>query len=147
MAGTRHAAREAILKALFQVDVGKIEPGQAIAGSMEMDALGAEQGEFVTRTFLGVLENQSAIDMLIASLSNRWSLDRMPAVDRNVLRLGIYEIRYSDEVPVAVAINEAVELAKAYGTADSGRFVNGILGRVARMDEPSGDSGQPAEKT
>ena len=79
----------------------------------------------------GVLANKEAIDELVASLSEGWTLDRQPAVDRNILRIATYELKFNESIPVGVAINEAVELAKKYGTAESGKFINGILGAIS----------------
>ena len=79
----------------------------------------------------GVQLHQADIDELISAYADRWALQRMPVVDRNLLRIGLFELLWSNDVPVAVAINEAVELAKAMSTEDSGRFINGLLGRIA----------------
>lgn len=79
----------------------------------------------------GIQVHQAEIDELIARYADRWSIDRMPVIDRNVVRMAVFELLWCDDVPVAVAINEAVELAKAFSTDDSGRFVNGVLGRIA----------------
>lgn len=92
----------------------------------------------------GVEEHAAAIDERIASSSDRWALERMPVVDRNLLRLALFELLWVPDVPVAVVINEAVELAKSLSTEDSGRFVNGILGRLAQtqiraVQQPSRD--------
>jgi N utilization substance protein B len=78
----------------------------------------------------GVQEHQADIDVLIAESADKWAIQRMPVVDRTLLRIAIFELLWRDDVPVAVAINEAVELAKALSTDDSGRFINGVLGRV-----------------
>lgn len=83
----------------------------------------------------GVQEHQAEIDRMIASHADHWALERMPIVDRNVLRIALFELLWSTDVPVAVAINEAVELVKALSTDDSGRFVNGLLGRIADQGE------------
>ena len=80
----------------------------------------------------GVSEHRAELDDLIRRYADRWALERMPIVDRNLLRLGIFELLYRPDVPAAAAINEAVELAKLLSTEDSGRFVNGLLGRVSR---------------
>jgi len=80
----------------------------------------------------GVEEHRAELDELIRRYADRWALERMPIVDRNLLRLGIFELLYRPDVPAPAAINEAVELAKLLSTEDSGRFVNGLLGRVAR---------------
>lgn len=87
------------------------------------------------RTLLsGITEKKVALDKHISEASNNWSLDRMPSVDRSILRLATYEILFMDEIPVSVAINEAVNLAKKFGGDDSPRFVNGILGRIAHVE-------------
>ena len=95
----------------------------------------AEQDEVVafTRELVeGVVEHRAELDELIRRYADRWVLERMPIVDRNLLRIGIFELLHRPDVPAAAAINEAVELAKLLSTEDSGRFVNGLLGRVAR---------------
>ena len=82
----------------------------------------------------GVQDHHAEIDSLISRYADRWAIERMPVVDRNVIRIAVFELLWGDDVPVAVAINEAVELAKAFSTDDSGRFVNGLLGRIAETD-------------
>lgn len=84
----------------------------------------------------GVQAHQADIDVLIARYADRWALDRMPVIDRTIVRMALYELLWRDDIPVAVGINEAVELAKSFSTDDSGRFVNGLLGRIAE-DERS----------
>lgn len=84
----------------------------------------------------GVQEHQADIDSLIARFADRWAIERMPVVDRTLLRIGIFELLWRDDVPTAVAINEAVELAKSLSTDESGRFVNGLLGKVAEDQPP-----------
>jgi N utilization substance protein B len=86
---------------------------------------------------VGVQEHQAEIDELIVRYADRWALDRMPVIDKSLLRVAIFELFWGDEIPIAVAINEAVELAKFFSTDDSGRFINGLLGRVAE-DLPAG---------
>jgi len=86
----------------------------------------------------GTLEHRDEADELIKKHAQNWELHRMAAVDRNILRLAIYEMLYRDDIPPVVSINEAIELAKAYGGADSGRFVNGILDRIRKdLDRPA----------
>ncbi len=86
--------------------------------------------EFSEATVKGVIENLDSIDDTITKYAHHWRLDRMTAVDRNVMRIAVYELQYLNEVPPVVSINEAVEIAKLYGTEDSGKFVNGILDNV-----------------
>ena len=88
--------------------------------------------DFTRELVEGVEEHRAELDDLIRRYADRWALERMPIVDRNLLRIGIFELLYRPDVPPAAAINEAVELAKILSTEDSGRFVNGLLGRVAR---------------
>ena len=98
------------------------------------EVLEAEPGvkEFTRELVMGVIEHRSELDDLIRRYADRWTLERMPIVDRNLLRLGVFELLHREDIPPAASINEAVELAKLLSTEDSGRFVNGLLGRVAR---------------
>jgi N utilization substance protein B len=125
----RSRAREIALQALFQEDLNPENDlsnlGAFLAARLGDDAL----REFAKQLVLGVKRNQQELDALLASKAEHWSVSRMPATDRNLLRLGAYEIRYSD-TPDRVAINEAVELAKRYGTANSPQFINGILDKL-----------------
>lgn len=110
--------------------------GQDIRTIIDTRAYNDEDGEpsdYSRELALGTESNQVAIDAEIEATSQHWSLMRMPFVDRNILRLAVYEIVYEDGMPASVAINEAVELAKAYGGDDSPKFVNGVLGRIAEL--------------
>ena len=127
--GGRTLARSQALQLLFQAEVN----GRAV-----VDVLSGEyalsQGpldEYAERLALGVDERRPDLDAVLAERSTGWSLSRMNAVDRNLLRIALYEMLDVDEVDVSVSIDECVDLAKAYGTDESSRFVNGILGRVA----------------
>lgn len=122
----RTAARRRALDILYEADVAGRPAAEVLAGAGNVTPPARTLVEGVDR--LG-----DEIDALIRKFADRWSLERMPVVDRNVLRIGIFELLWSsDEVPPGVAINEAVELAKLLSTEDSGRFVNGLLGRIAR---------------
>lgn len=99
--------------------------------------------EFGLRLVEGVLSHRPEIDKAIQDHSQEWSLERMPVVDRNIIRLGIYEMLYEEDIPVSVSINEAVELAKTYGTRDSSKFINGILGRIAQEREAILEESEP----
>lgn len=83
----------------------------------------------------GVQDHHADIDELIASHADRWAIERMPVVDRTLLRMALFELLWREDIPVAVGINEAVELAKAYSTEDSGRFINGLLGRIVEVEK------------
>lgn len=131
----RRRAREGALAVLYSGDITE----QNASGIVEDGSYPAEEialSDYAEMLVSGVVNNLDEIDERLASTSENWSVDRMPVVDRVILRMAVYEMLYVDEVPVSVAINEAVELAKAYGGEDeSSRFVNGVLGRIARAEE------------
>ncbi|NLJ24067.1 MAG: transcription antitermination factor NusB [Firmicutes bacterium] len=128
----RRKAREAALQALFQIDVGKAIADQAVAYAIDLNDLDGETEEFCRSLVNGVMVHQDSIDESIERLAVDWSLSRLGNVDRNVLRMALFELMYRQDIPVGVTINEAVEVAKTFGTTDSGRFINGILGQFAR---------------
>lgn len=129
---SRRAARELALKVLFQIDVGYQDPEVALALTLAGDKLDEDTARFAGELVRGTVRHLAAIDDTLSRLSPEWSLRQMAGVDRNVLRLGAYELMFHEGVPDAVAINEAVDLAKVYSTPESGRFVNGILGALAK---------------
>ena len=131
---TRSRAREVALQALFQEDLNPRDSRDQLAPFVQARLQGDELREFATSLVLGVMRNQDELDALLESKANNWSLSRMAATDRNVLRLGAFEIRYAD-TPDRVAINEAVELAKRFGSAQSSQFVNGILDKLIQRNE------------
>ena len=135
----RRVAREAALSLLYSSDIAETDVTQVIEeGRYPADDV--QLSEYAESLVRGVIEHRAEIDEKLSATSENWALDRMPVVDRAILRLATYEMMYVDEVPVSVAINEAVELAKAYGGEDeSSRFVNGVLGRIARAIEPEAD--------
>jgi N utilization substance protein B len=128
---SRRAAREAALKVLYGCEVGKQECEAAIEHVLAEAELDQESQEFVRELVRGVLEKQQEIDVRIEGLSHDWALQRQACVDRNVMRIAVFELLYCPGIPSAATINEAVELVKKYSTADSGRFVNGVLGALA----------------
>jgi transcription antitermination protein NusB len=139
--GTRRRAREFALQILYQLDVQEqLSDEQAIgmfwksfAATAEAEgALAVDLGDiqpFAEKLVRGVREHLAEIDGQIQSASKNWRLERMARVDRNLLRLALYELKFVDDVPAKVAINEAIEIAKRYGTSESSAFVNGILDR------------------
>ena len=129
---SRRAARELALNVLYQVDVAKIPPQEALETAIENVGLEEAAAEFATTLVNGVLEHQKSIDKKLKELSVGWQLQRQPAVDRNILRMAMYEILHLDNIPASVSINEAVDLAKKFSTEESGRFVNGVLGTLVR---------------
>lgn len=133
---SRRNARELVLKSLFQIDFSKdTEPLTAFEAAKEGD-FSEETDAYAISILDGVLSNLTEIDAKIAQYAVDWALERMPAVDRNILRIAIYEMFFAKE-PIAssVAINEAIEVAKAYGTDDSSRFINGVLGKMVTSHE------------
>ncbi len=129
----RRKARELALQILFQADVGSSPIEEAIEVILA-DAVHLDQKvrAYAAQLAKGVWQERGQLDALIQSVSPHWTVERMAAVDRNLIRIALYEMLHSPDVPYRVAINEAVELAKEYGTAESSRFVNGVLGALVR---------------
>jgi N utilization substance protein B len=127
---TRRYAREVALQTLFSIEIGKHEPSEAL-GHNEIPAADAEGRAFVRELVMGTLEFAPESDATVGPLLEGWTLERLPTIDRLVLRMSVYEMHHRPETPHAVVINEAVELAKKFSTDDSGRFVNGVLSSVA----------------
>ncbi|KQP71249.1 MULTISPECIES: transcription antitermination factor NusB [Microbacterium] len=131
----RTKARKRALDILFQADVRGDTPATVLAAEAQRAANEpARQASWLYAREIvdGVIDNQDAIDEQITTFAKDWTLARMPAVDRAVLRIGAWEILYNDEVPTAVAIDEAVELVKEFSSDESGPFVHGVLARIAR---------------
>ncbi|MHB1445587.1 MAG: transcription antitermination factor NusB [Acidimicrobiales bacterium] len=122
----RRAARERALSLLYEAEAKSEDPAELLAG------LAVAPDPFVVTLVAGVAQHREQIDSMIASHSLDWSLVRMPAIDRNLMRLAVFELTCRPDTPVGVVIDEAVELAKQYSTEDSGRFVNGVLSAIAR---------------
>lgn len=120
------------MQALFARDVGQGRPQDVLAYLCREDPVSPEIRERAARLVDGVLAHLAEVDRQIAHYARQWTLPRLAAVDRNVLRVALFELAHDPDVPEAVAINEAVDTAKTYGGEDSGRFVNGVLGQVSR---------------
>ncbi len=130
----RMLARKNALQIMYQGDILDKAPRELIDNAQLVpETQGLD--DYALMLLDGCKENLEAIDEIIVSASENWALDRMPMVDRALLRLSTYEMRYVEDVPVSVSINEAVNLAKEFGGDDSPRFVNGILGRIATQLE------------
>ncbi len=129
---SRRAARELAINVLYQIDVAHIPPQEALETAIENIEIDGVSADFARVLVEGVMEQLAKIDEVLRRLSVGWELQRQPAVDRNILRMAIFEIVYLEGIPASVSINEAVDLAKKYSTAESGRFVNGVLGALAR---------------
>jgi N utilization substance protein B len=124
--GRRRGARKLALDILYQHELTGTPVAEILNRYRSNPAY-----EFAEAVVMGVADHLDELDGLISSHAEDWSIDRMPVLDRNLLRMALFEMLHLDDVPSAVAINEAVELAKIYSTEDSSRFINGILGTVA----------------
>lgn len=131
MPGQRRRARIIALKALYEADTVGHDPQEILTRLLEEKPPPAEVAEFARELVSGVVTHRERIDQMIHDKAPAWPLEQIPAVDRNILRLAIYEIMVDNRVPVRVAINEAVELAKAFGGESSPKFINGVLGAVS----------------
>ncbi|MCL6622573.1 MAG: transcription antitermination factor NusB [Syntrophobacterales bacterium] len=127
---SRSRCRELALQLLYQADCVGHREGEAVRFWRHFQETGSPAPPYLEDLVGGVAAHQEELDALIRQVSQHWRLERMSLVDRNLLRLAIYEMKYHPEVPVKVVINEAVELAKRYGSEDSFAFINGILDRV-----------------
>jgi transcription antitermination protein NusB len=137
--GARSTARESALQILYAMDTAGHGVDQAISDFWSETPGDGEGRAYSEQLVRGVDGARTELDEMLALVSAHWRIERMTRVDRNVLRLGAFELRYSPEVPRAVILDEAVELAKRYGTEESGSFVNGVLDKVAdswRLSEP-----------
>lgn len=136
--GARSKARKRALDLMYGADVRGESINEALAteSSRAMsDPARATSWAYAQQVVVGITEHGDEIDELIETYSQGWPLSRMPAVDRALLRIGLWEILYNDEVPAGVAISEAVESAKIHSTEDSAGFINGLLGRIAASNE------------
>jgi len=129
--GRRHLARELALKVLFELENNGGDAERSLQYHVAESRADAEVADFARILIQGVREHRAEIDVLLAEASRNWGLDQMAKVERTLLRIATFEIRYLPDVPLKAAINESIELAKTFGGPDSGKFVNGILGRIA----------------
>jgi len=136
--GDRRKSREVALQLLYEMEMKAADPKLVLElyrkrkGEEGRDELTGESLKFATDLLEGIFRNKSEIDVLIERHSLHWKLIRMAVVDRNILRLAVYELLYLHDVPTSVVLNEAIEIAKKFGTEDSGAFINGILDKVAK---------------
>ncbi len=142
---TRRESRELALRMLFQLDLGHQPINDVIAEALTQSHLEGGNRQYAEELVRGALAHRAEIDGRLASLTTDWASDRQAVVDRNILRLAAYELLHRPDAPVAVVVNEAVELAKKYSTADSGRFVNGVLGALARQPRGQNQEGDGAD--
>jgi len=130
MAGIRRQARIAALQALYELDCTKHKVEETSARLRAGETLAKEALSFSEELVKGVLQNKSELDALIKKFAPAFPVEQMPIVDRNILRLAIFEILFNDKTPFKVAINEAIELAKDFGSDSSPRLINGVLGSI-----------------
>jgi len=128
--GVRRLSRELALQVLFQIDLVNANMEESLRYIFENGTYSEDIKEFTLNIVRGVMGNLIEIDKAIKKYTDNWSLERINNIDRNILRIAIYEILFRDDIPKSVSINEAVELAKKYGTESSFSFVNGVLGKI-----------------
>ena len=133
MVGARRKARGLALKALYEIDSVGHEMEETLTYLLAEAGLSVENAAFTRELVSGVIQNKQKIDSNIQRFAPAWPVEQIPVVDRNILRLAIFEILLDNKVPVKVAINEAVELAKRFGGDNSSKFVNGVLGSVSAI--------------
>jgi len=131
--GVRRRARAVVLQVLYEFDSAGHDVETTLTHLLAESGLAGEDAAFVRGLVNGVIRNKEQIDKHISKFAPAWPLEQIPVVDRNILRLAIFEILLDNNVPVKVAINEAVELAKKFGSDSSSRFVNGVLGSVSAL--------------
>ena len=127
----RTRARSLALQVLYEVDIANHPPADVFKSRLEEAPLTDDLAEFARQIIFGVLPLTNNLDLLIARYAPEWPLDQIAAIDRNILRIALWEFAVLRETPIKVAINEAVELAKLYGSDSAPRFVNGVLGALA----------------
>jgi len=133
MAGARRKARELALQVLYEADCAGHKAEEAATRLLANQRLPAENSAFIRELVGGVIRNKEKIDHNIQSFAPAWPIEQISLIDKNILRLAIFEILFDNKTPVKVAINEAVELAKRFGADSSSKFVNGVLGSVSAL--------------
>ncbi|PGV64919.1 transcription antitermination factor NusB [Bacillus cereus] len=124
----RRTARERAMQALYQMDItGELEPKVAAENTLDE---GEETNEFLESLVVGFVDNKEEIDAAIRQNLKKWKLERISIVDRSILRVAVYEMKYMEEIPHNVTINEAIEIAKTFGDEESRRFINGVLSNI-----------------
>lgn len=140
---SRRRSREMAVQVLYQVDMAQSDIGEALRLFCKHFKAPESIRDFAIELVNGAHEHREEIDTLIRRFSENWRLERMPTVDRNILRLAIFELLYRPDIPTKVSINEAVDIGKKYGSEDSGSFINGILDRIRLYQEETGRSKTP----
>ena len=133
MVWARRKARALVLQALYEVDSAGHGAEEVVTRLLAEEKLLEENANFIRELVRGVIQNKGKIDENIRGFAPTWPIEQIPVVDRNILRLAIFEILLDNRVPMKVAINEAIELAKTFGSDNSSKFVNGVLGAVSTL--------------
>ena len=142
----RRAARMAALQVLFEVDTTGHKPDEVLERRIAEDNLAPEAGEYAAELVRGVLQHVTDIDYRIQKAAPAWPFSQMAGIDRNIIRIALYEALFgAEKVPFKVAVNEAVELAKLFGSESSSRFVNGVVGRIVSEEAASSPGGEAVE--
>jgi transcription antitermination protein NusB len=134
----RRQARVIALQALYEIDCTGHKPELVVQELVENESVPAEGADFAAALVLGVLQCVKQLDAIITKHAPEWPVDQLALVDRNVLRIALYELQHNDDVPIKVAVNEAIELAKTFGSDTAARFVNGVLGAFL-VEHPAGE--------
>jgi len=148
---TRQLCRSIVLQSLYEWDFDKQKTNltSILERNLQEFGPGIDEPEFAWKILKGIIDHRKEIDVIIEKAAPEWPIDQIAIIDRNALRLGLYELLFADrsEVPPKVAINEAIEIAKNYGGPNSGKFINGVLGTVYReIGEPGKDDKKPEKK-
>ncbi len=139
----RRASRETAMKLLYQLEIQKSDRSEQIDTALEDESLTENDKKYIRSVIDGVNEKVTLIDAIIEDKAMGWKISRLSKIDLSILRIGIYEILYRNDIPFSVSVNEAVELAKKYSNEDAGAFVNGLLAKVSKSDAGSLSTGTP----
>jgi len=135
MASYRHLARKCVMQALFAAEFNKIDVTETLEELLDEFAPKLTERDFAFDTLNGVIENRDVILALISKFAPHWPIEKIAKIDKAILEIAIYELEYSNAIPGAVAINEAVEIAKEFGDDNSSKFINGVLSSVMEYSE------------
>lgn len=144
--GIRRQSREFAMQALFDMDMSHDDTEDRFDLFCRNFEPPQEVMPFLIKLFKGVMENKAEIDLLIDRFSSNWKIDRISCVDRNVMRIAIYEMLHCSDIPAKVSINEAIDIGKRFGTDESGAFINGILDSIRKLVEKNEETDNQLEK-
>jgi len=132
--GARRRAREIAVQVLYQMEANPLDPQEALELFWRTASASGQVKEFAARIVEGVQQHRKEIDTLIKKHSEHWRLERIDRVDKNILRMGAFELLFCDDIPRKVALNEAIDIGKKFGTEESGAFINGILDKIQKTE-------------